>query len=229
MYVYYWIKFLLHLGKVELQHYSIKIQTPWTAFDQKHYSHYQVTKQRETYATIAEELQEMKNLLHKHHEAEADSEICKVEQCGGDIQKMSRPRVSEEQCPVMKTSMLAQTRRKPARTSDQLALSLTEATVSPANGTGSQRVWRDRNTPWVRMRVLLQTYESHHPGMLINQRLPSWHPWRRNWLQCKNTTPGSNADEWSRNPKMLNASSRKRRLSADGTRLGGWTRKIEKE
>ena len=61
MYVYYQIKHLLHLGKVELQHYSIKNQTPWTAFAQKQYSHNQVTKQWETYTTINEELQELKN------------------------------------------------------------------------------------------------------------------------------------------------------------------------
>ena len=99
MYVYYRIKCLLHLGKVELQHYSIKNQTPWIAFAQKHYSHNQVTKERETYAFIVDELQEMKNWLHKHYEAEAGVEIREVEQCGGDIQKMSWPRVSEDLCP----------------------------------------------------------------------------------------------------------------------------------
>ena len=99
MYIYYRIKCLLCLGKVELQHYSIKNQTPWTAFAWKHYTHYQVTKQRETYATIVDELQEMKNWLHKCYEAEADVEIREVEQCGGDIWKMSRLRESEDLCP----------------------------------------------------------------------------------------------------------------------------------
>ena len=97
MYIYYQITHLLHLGKVELQHYSIKNQMPWTAFAWKHYTHNQVTKQRETYATIVDELQE--NWLHKHYEVEADAEICEVKQCRGDIWKMSRPRVSEDLCP----------------------------------------------------------------------------------------------------------------------------------
>ena len=32
MYVYYQIKCLLYLGKIDLHHYSIKNQTPWMAF-----------------------------------------------------------------------------------------------------------------------------------------------------------------------------------------------------
>ena len=79
MYVYYHIKHLLRLGKVKLQHYSVKNQTAWTAFTLKHYSHNQITKQRETYAAIVDELQEMKIWLHKCYEAEADAEICEVE------------------------------------------------------------------------------------------------------------------------------------------------------
>ena len=50
---------------------------------------YQITKQRETYATVVDELQDLKNWLHQHYEAEADTEIREAEQCGGDIQKMS--------------------------------------------------------------------------------------------------------------------------------------------
>ena len=56
-------------------------------------------KQRETHASIVDQLQEMKNWLHKYYEAEAHAEICEAVQCGGDIQKMSRPRVSEDLCP----------------------------------------------------------------------------------------------------------------------------------
>ena len=48
------------------------------------------------------QLQEMKNWLHKHYEAEVDAEICEAEQCGGDIRKMSRPRVLEDLCPSNK-------------------------------------------------------------------------------------------------------------------------------
>ena len=84
------------MGKVELQHYSIKTQTPWMAFTQKHYTLNQITKQRETYTAIVDELQEMKNWLHKCYEAEVDVEIHEVEQCGGDILKMYWPRVSED-------------------------------------------------------------------------------------------------------------------------------------
>ena len=77
MYVYYWIKCLLHLGKINLHHYSIKNQTPWMVFMRKHYSMHQVMKQRESYATICEELQEMKNCLHKCYEVEADGNTLK--------------------------------------------------------------------------------------------------------------------------------------------------------
>ena len=83
------------MGKVKLQHYSLKNQMPWTAFAHKYYTHNQVMKQSETYTTIVDELQEM-NWLHKCYEVEADVEICEAEQCGGDIQKMSWPRVSED-------------------------------------------------------------------------------------------------------------------------------------
>ena len=55
-------------------------------------------KQRETYATIVDELQELKNWLHKHYEAEADTEICEVEQCGEDIWKISRLRILADLC-----------------------------------------------------------------------------------------------------------------------------------
>ena len=96
MYIYYHIKCLLHMGKVKLQHYSIKNQTPWTAFAWKNYMPNQITKQRESYTAIVDKLQEMKIWLHKCYEAEADAEICEVEQCGGDIQKMSWLRVSED-------------------------------------------------------------------------------------------------------------------------------------
>ena len=57
---------------------------------------YQITKQRETYAAVVDELQDLKNWLHQCYKAEVDAEIRKVEQCGGDIQKMSQPRVSKD-------------------------------------------------------------------------------------------------------------------------------------
>ena len=94
MYVYHRIKCLLCLGKIELQHYSVKSQTPWTSYAWTKYMPYQITKQRETYAAVVDELQDLKNWLHQCYEADADAEICEVEQCGGDIWKMSRPRVS---------------------------------------------------------------------------------------------------------------------------------------
>ena len=99
MYVYHPIKCLLHLGKIELQHYSIKSQTPWTSYARMKYMPSQITKQRETQAAVVDELQDLKNWLHQCYEAEADTEICEAEQCGGDIWKMSRPRVSMDLCP----------------------------------------------------------------------------------------------------------------------------------
>ena len=43
-----------------------------------------------------DELHELKNWLHKRYEAEADAEIREAEQCGGDIRKMSWPRISKD-------------------------------------------------------------------------------------------------------------------------------------
>ena len=63
------------------------------------YTSDQITKQRETYATIRDELQDLKNWLHKCYEAEADVEIHEAEQCGGDIWKMSQLRISKDLCP----------------------------------------------------------------------------------------------------------------------------------
>ena len=76
MYVYHHIKCLLCLGKIELQHYSVKSQMRWTSYAQTKYMPYQITKQRETYAAVVDKLQDLKNWLHQCYEAEADAEIC---------------------------------------------------------------------------------------------------------------------------------------------------------
>ena len=77
------------MGKIKLQHYSVKSQTPWTSYARAKYMPYQIMKQRETYAAVVDELQDLKNWLHQHYEAKVDAEICEVEQYGGDIRKMS--------------------------------------------------------------------------------------------------------------------------------------------
>ena len=96
MYIYHHIKCLLHMGRVKLQHYSIKNQMPWMAYSRMKYMPDQITKQRETYAAIGDELQDLKNWLHKCYEAEGDMEIREVEQCGGDIWKKFRLRISKD-------------------------------------------------------------------------------------------------------------------------------------
>ena len=60
------------------------------------YTPNQIMKQRETYTAIVDKLQELKNWLHKCYEVEAEAEIHKAEQCGGDIRKMSWPRISAD-------------------------------------------------------------------------------------------------------------------------------------
>ena len=99
MFLYYQIKHLLFMGKINLHHYSIKNQTPWTTFARQHYSTHQVTKQWETYATICEELAELKDWLLKCYEVELDAEVWEVEQCCEDLWRMSLPRNSADQCP----------------------------------------------------------------------------------------------------------------------------------
>ena len=66
------------------------------AYTQAKYTPYLITKQRETYTAVVDELQDLQNWLHEYYEAEADAEIREAEKCGGDIQKMSRPRVSKD-------------------------------------------------------------------------------------------------------------------------------------
>ena len=61
MFMYYCIKHLLCMGHIDLHHSSIKNLTPWTTFARQHYSTAQVTKQCETYATICEQLVELKD------------------------------------------------------------------------------------------------------------------------------------------------------------------------
>ena len=75
MYIYHRIKCLLCMGRVELQHYSIKNQMPWTAYSQMNYMPDQIMKQRETYTAIGDKLQDLKNWLHKCYEEEVDVEI----------------------------------------------------------------------------------------------------------------------------------------------------------
>ena len=54
MYVYHYIKCLLHLGKIKLQHYSVKSETPWMSYAQMKYTPSQITKQRETQAAVVD-------------------------------------------------------------------------------------------------------------------------------------------------------------------------------
>ena len=107
MYIYHHIKCLLHMGKVKLQHYSIKNQMPWMAYAWKTYMHNQITKQRETYAVIVDKLQELKNWLHKCYEAEADAEICEAEKCGGTFRKCPSREYQRIYALVMKPSTSA--------------------------------------------------------------------------------------------------------------------------
>ena len=67
-------------------------------------------KQRETYAAVVNKLQDLKNWLHQHYEA--DAEIHEVEKCGGDIWKMSQPRVSMDLCPGNKDLYVAQEKKE---------------------------------------------------------------------------------------------------------------------
>ena len=217
MYVYYCIKCLLHMGKVELQHYSIKTQMPWMAFACKHYTHNQITKQRETYTAIVDELQEMKNWLHKCYKAEADTEICEAEQCGGDIRKMSQRRVSEDLCPSNEALYVGTDKKG------------THPNIWPASsefdgGNSLTHQWHRESKSMERHKYALSQNEGASPDMCI----PS--PWPIDKSKVAEPVPlkksisvqeyhaRANADEQRKNTKRLNASRRRRRLSADGRR-----------
>ena len=162
MYVYYHIKHLLRMGKVKLQHYSIKNQTPWAAFARTNYMPNQITKQRETYATIVDKLQEVKKWLHKRYEAEA--EIREAEQCGGDIRKMSQPRISEDLLPGNETLYVGTDKKG------------TRPNIRPAGsefdtGNSLARQWHRESESMERQKYALSQDEGTSPDM----RIPS--PW----------------------------------------------------
>ena len=104
-------------------------------------------KQRETYATIVDELQELKNWLHKCYEVEADTEIHEVEQCEGDIRKMSQPRILKDLRPGNEDLYVTPEKKATRPKINQPVQSFLVATALPANGAKSPKVWRGGNTP----------------------------------------------------------------------------------
>ena len=55
MYVYYQIKCLLHIGKIELQLYVVKLMTPWAVYGREQYMPAEITKQHESYTAMSKQ------------------------------------------------------------------------------------------------------------------------------------------------------------------------------
>ena len=165
MYAYHRMKCLLHLGKIELQHYSIKSQMPWTSYARTKYMPSQITKQRETQATVVDELQDLKNWLHQRYEAEADTEICKAEQCGGDIRKMSQPRVSMDLCSGNEDLYVALEKK-------EIHLKLRPAGSEFEGGNSLAHQWRQESESMERQKYALSQDECTSPDMQIPSPQP---------------------------------------------------------
>ena len=148
-------------GKIDLHHYSIKNQTSWMVFVQKHYSMHQVTKQWETYAMIAEELQEMKNWLHKCYEAEVDAEIQEVEQCCGDPRRMSSPRNSSDQHPGNETLFIGTDKKGTHQPGVKICLAGSESYPDEGNNLSCQ--WRQESESLERKKYTLSQDEGACP------------------------------------------------------------------
>ena len=165
MYVYHCIKCLLCLGKIELQHYSMKSQMPWTSYTWTKYMPYQIMKQRKTYTAVVDELQDLKNWLHQCYEAEADTEIRKVEQCGGDIRKISWPRVSIDLCPGNEDLYVALEKKE---TCPKLWLAGSEF----KGGNSLARQWHQESKSMERQKYTLSQDECASPDMCITSPQP---------------------------------------------------------
>ena len=158
------------MGKINLHHYSIKNQTPWMAFARQHYLMHQVIKQQETYATICEELAEMKTWLHKRYEVEADAEVQEVEQCCGDLRRMSLPRNSVDQCPGNKTLFVGSDKKGTC----QLGIKICPASSEsyPDRGNNLIRHWHWESKSLERKKYAL----SQDEGASLDMCIPSPKP-----------------------------------------------------
>ena len=126
------------------------------------------------YTVIVDELQELKNWLHKCYEVEADVEIREAEQCGGDIQKMSRLRVLEDLHPGNEALYIS-TDKKGTHPNIQLASSEFDG------GNSLTCQWHRESESMERQKYALSQDEGASPDMSIpspqpidNWELPSW-------------------------------------------------------
>ena len=165
MYIYHRIKYLLHLGKIKLQHYSVKSQKPWPSYAWTKYMPYQIMKQRKTYATVVDELQDLKNWLHQCYKTEVDTEIRKAEQCGGNIRKMSWPRVSMDLRPGNEDLYVAPEKK-------ETHLKLWPASSEFEGGNSLARQWHRESKSMERQKYTLSQDECTSPDMCIPSPQP---------------------------------------------------------
>ena len=180
---------------------------------------HQITKQRETYAAVVDELQDLKNWLYQCYEAEADAEIHEVEQCGEDIWKMSRPRVSKD-LRLGNEDLYVALEKKETRPKLRPASSEFEG----GNSLSPQWCWELES-------MEKQKYTLSQDGCASpDMHIPSPQPIdkskvaksvaiKKRRFQWKNTTPGDNANEWRKNARRPNVRRRRRkRLSTSRKR-----------
>ena len=126
---------------------------------------HQVTKQRETYATICKELQEIKNWLHKCYEAEVDVEIREVEQCCGDLQRMSLPRNSVDRHPGNETLFEGTDKRGTHQPGMKICPASSESYSDKGNNLSCQ--WCRESKSLERKKYTLSQDKGAYPDMCI--------------------------------------------------------------
>ena len=122
-------------------------------------------KKEETHAAVVDKLQDLKDWLHQCYEAEADAEIREAEQCGGNIWKMSQPRVSTDLHPGNEDLYIAPEKKE---TCPKLRL----ASLEFKGGNSLTHQWRQESESMERQKYALSQDECTSPDM----RIPSPQP-----------------------------------------------------
>ena len=145
-------------------------------------------------------------------------EICEVEQCGGDIWKMSWPRVSEDLHPGNEALYMA-----PDKKGTHLNFQPVSFEFDGGNSLTHQWHWESKSME--RQKYALSQDEGTSPDMCIPSPWPidklkvaKPAPMKKKLMTVQEYHARGNADKWRKNTKRLNTSRRGRRLSADRRR-----------
>ena len=114
---------------------------------------------------ICEELQEMKNWLHKHYEAEVDAGIHEVEQCCGDLWRMSSSQNSSDQHPGNETLFIGTDKKGTCQRGMKIHPVGSES--YPDKGNNLSHQWCRESESLERKKYTLSQDEDTYPDMCI--------------------------------------------------------------